>query len=851
MKIAKPHFLSLGITIPVVIAIGLVSYRDWQVSDDLARSADHARAVSDQTSALLSHVKDAETGQRGYLLTGDAEYLAPYGKALPVIAADLKQLQNLAAGQESAPTVNQLSQLVDQKLSELASTVALRQNGELTAALTMVRTNLGKATMDRIRATAEELIRQQNQDLESRLAGARVQAMQTRFVVLGGIAVLALLLIGATLHVNHLIASLERARLDEQRQKATLWTTLDSIGDAVISTDNAGNVVFLNPVAERITGWPADVAIGHPLGKIFRIVNEETRQAVENPADKVLREGSVVGLANHTLLINRSGEEIPVDDSAAPFGARTAASPAWWRFYPRCFRRAARRSAKLPNRRGATGFYPTATPSRCGFTTVPPGSFLAVNDAAVENIATAAKLLGMTVDAIGQTTKLRRPRNPSPAGGTWRHGRKWSVFWVQLTGHPLEFDAHDAALVLANDVAERKRLEEQFHQAQKLESVGRLAGSVAGDFINLLTVINGYTEMLLSDMPPGSPFRDPLTEIRAAGERASALTQQLLAFSRRQIVKPTVVNPNTVVSDIRRMLRRLIPENIELVSNLSPDLGNVMVDAGHLQQVIMNLAVNGRDAMPRGGKLVMETANVDFDESYVTSHADTRPGPHVMLAVSDTGIGMTPEVKKRLFEPFFTTKPTGSGTGLGLATVFGMVKQAGGWIWVYSEPGQGSTFKIYFPRTDAPAAAAETDSKAIASGSETILIVEDQTEVRNFVVSALEHRGYHVYSAADGGGALVFSREFRRAHSLAAHRRDHAGNYRARGGRQAPARTARNAGVVHVGLYRGRHRPPWRAGGRHQLPAETFHARSAGRQGAGGAAATREAGGRNRVTKRT
>jgi len=764
----RPHLLSLGTTIAIVAAIGLLSYRDWNTYDDLARSVDHARAVVDQTEYLLSLLKDAESGQRGYLLTGNEQYLESYDAALPTIPPGVKRLTELAAGTPSAPNAAEISQLLEQELAELADTIAIRQRGDAAAALAVVRTNFGKATMDRIRTTANQLIRTENEKLRDRESSARARAVQTRIIVLGGAGLLAILLLGAAIHVSILIARLERGRLLEHTQKATLGATLESIGDAVISTDAGGVITFLNPVAERVTGWAAAVAIGRPLASVFRVVNEDTRQAVPNPADRVISGGVAVGLANHALLIARDGREVPVDDSGAPIkdssGKTTGVVLV---FRDVSARRQAEREIAESARRYRLLF--DNNPQPMWVYDQQTMKFLAVNDAAIESYGyTREEFLGMTLldirpqeDVPKLLASFAVPTTDLHTEGPWRHRKKGgAVIAVEITEHPLVFDDRPACLVLASDITEKKQLEEQFHRAQRLESVGRLAGGVAHDFNNLLTVINGYSEMLLAAMPAGSPYREEVNEIRAAGERAGALTQQLLAFSRRQIVKPAVVNLNDVVGDMQKMLRRLIREDIQVIAKLTPELGNITADPGQVQQVIMNLAVNARDAMPSGGTIMIETANVAFDEAYASTHADTRPGPHVMLAVSDTGTGMTPEVKKRLFEPFFTTKPTGTGTGLGLATVYGMVKQSGGWIWVYSEPGRGSTFKVYFPRTDSAPAAPQPVSKSEGGGAETILVVEDQAEVRNLAVTALRKCGYTVHSAADGAEALSFSRQF-------------------------------------------------------------------------------------------
>jgi two-component system cell cycle sensor histidine kinase/response regulator CckA len=310
------------------------------------------------------------------------------------------------------------------------------------------------------------------------------------------------------------------------------------------------------------------------------------------------------------------------------------------------------------------------------------------------------------------------------------------------------------------DITERRQLEDQFRQAQRLEGIGRLAGGIAHDFNNLLTVINGYAEMAVHEVPPDSPLALSLNEIRAAGGRAAGLTQQLLAFSRKQVLQPIVLNLNDVVTDASRMLERLIGEDISLVTRLADDLGNITADAGQLQQIIVNLAVNSRDAMPNGGRLIIETGNVLLDDTYVARHPQVRPGPHVMLAVTDSGTGMSPEVQERLFEPFFTTKPVGQGTGLGLATVYGIVKQMGGWIWVYSEPERGTAFKLYFSRTDELVANATVAPKNDLHGTESVLVTEDQIEVRTLMVTALRRYGYTVHVAADAENAIEFCRRY-------------------------------------------------------------------------------------------
>jgi nitrogen-specific signal transduction histidine kinase/CheY-like chemotaxis protein len=314
-----------------------------------------------------------------------------------------------------------------------------------------------------------------------------------------------------------------------------------------------------------------------------------------------------------------------------------------------------------------------------------------------------------------------------------------------------------------HDITERKKLEAQFRQAQKMESVGQLAGGIAHDFNNLLTVINGTAELAIAQLRPVDPLHDDLQEIRRAGERAAALTRQLLAFSRKQILQAQVLNLNTVVAEVETMLRRLIGEDIDLVVVPAEGLGSVKADPGQMEQMIANMAVNARDAMPKGGKLTIELQNVDIDEQYARQHGvAVLPGPYVMLAISDTGIGMDEATRGQIFEPFFTTKGPGKGTGLGLSTVHGIVKQSNGFIWVYSEVGQGTSFKIYLPQV-AEVADGQRRGPTIASarGTETILVVEDVGGLRNLVKSMLESVGYTVLTATDGEDALRLLEDYK------------------------------------------------------------------------------------------
>jgi len=311
-------------------------------------------------------------------------------------------------------------------------------------------------------------------------------------------------------------------------------------------------------------------------------------------------------------------------------------------------------------------------------------------------------------------------------------------------------------LGIGRDVTERVQLEQQLRQAQKMEAVGRLAGGIAHDFNNILTAITGYADLLLEDLRPTDSRHQDVAEIRKAADRAAGLTRQLLAFSRQQVLQPSVIDVKTLVGDLQKMLGRLLGEDVALATQLAPDTGRVKADPGQLEQVLMNLAVNSRDAMPQGGKLTLETSNVDLSEGYAAEHYPAQPGSYVMIAVTDTGTGMSEETQAHMFEPFFTTKEKGKGTGLGLATVYGIIKQSGGFIWVYSELEHGTTFKIYLPRVQesvdvAKAAAARPRA---ARGSETVLLAEDEAPVRAVARQVLERHGYTVLEAPSAEAAL-------------------------------------------------------------------------------------------------
>ena len=397
----------------------------------------------------------------------------------------------------------------------------------------------------------------------------------------------------------------------------------------------------------------------------------------------------------------------------------------------------------------------------------PDGTVLEMNAAglAMVEATSSEQVIGKSVFGLLAPDYHERFRDLHEATGQGRRGTltydaiglKGRHRTIQSVAVPLVLeDGTTVHLGIARDITEARILEEQFRQAQKMEAFGQLAGGVAHDFNNLLTIINGYSDLLLNSLPKSDPSWEMIDEIHQAGQRSAGLTSQLLAFSRQQILAPRILSLNEVVVATEKMLRRLIGEDIRLTTTLETHLWAVLADPGQAEQVLLNLALNARDAMPQGGRLTIETVNVELDETYVRTCKDATVGPNVVLSVSDTGTGMAPDMMSKIFEPFFTTKEAGQGTGLGLATVYGIVQQSGGHVSVYSEVGLGTTFKVYLPKAEQPSESSPAPSPilALARGTETILLAEDEASVRVLTRKILTQCGYRVLEAADGEEAL-------------------------------------------------------------------------------------------------
>ena len=398
-------------------------------------------------------------------------------------------------------------------------------------------------------------------------------------------------------------------------------------------------------------------------------------------------------------------------------------------------------------------------------------SFLTVNDAAVQHYGySKEEFLSMTIkdirfpeDVPGLLKEVSRAADGVDRSGVWRHRKKdGSTIFVEITTHTLDFAGKHAKLVLAHDVTERQKLEDQLRHGQKMEAVGKLAGGVAHDFNNILTAIIGYGSLVLMKMRPEEPMRHNVEEILAAAQRAANLTQGLLTFSRRQIGNPGPVNVNQVIERVGKLLVRVIGEDIRFEAKLADGDLIVTADSGQLDQVLMNLATNARDAMPNGGILNIETRRVELDDRFIHAHHYGKRGSYAVIAITDSGTGMDAKIVERIFDPFFTTKETGQGTGLGLSLVYGIVKQNHGYINVYSEPGKGTTFKIYLPMAAAAAEAWKTErSEVLKRGAEIVLMAEDDEAIRRLVRSVLGEFGYTVIEAIDGEDAIEKIRQHR------------------------------------------------------------------------------------------
>jgi signal transduction histidine kinase/CHASE3 domain sensor protein/ActR/RegA family two-component response regulator len=678
--------LRLGLLAIIVI----VSY---QTTERFVAASEETAATSRlllELERTLSTMRDLETGQRGFLITGDESYLQPYAEALVRIRTDGDRLLALAADRPSdAAKVAAVQRQINTKLNDLQSAIQARRHQGLDAARRISVTGRGKVAMDSLRRIIGDMEAEREAELRAQTAASNAGARSAlaTVAVLAGLALL-LLTVTFVLVVRNVRESL--------RVQAVL----------------------------RAEGLALEASVRDRTAEL-----ERTAVALESESAE--RRLAIESVQRLNVDLGRRVSEFQTLLNVLPVGIAVADDPGCERLHGN------EAFAAMLGSPGSEGLaQPTAEP-------------------AAYRILRNGQPVSPAELPMPRAVAAGRPVAGEEYDVVYPDGR---VMHLLVYAAPL-FDEGGRARGAVGaflDVTAKRRAEEESLHAQKLQAIGQLAGGVAHDFNNILTAISSYTEFLLADLARGTPRRDDVVGIQEAAARAAALTQQLLAFGRKQVLQPTLIDLRELLDDTGRMLRRIIGEHINLSVIAGPILSPVLADRGQLSQVIVNLAVNARDAMPEGGRLTIEARDAPLSAEYADEHIAVTPGPYVLIAVSDTGQGMSPAVRARMFEPFFTTKPRGKGTGLGLSTVFGIVKQSGGHIFVYSEVGHGTTIKVYLPRAS-EAAAIESGSRpgpAATRGSETVLVVEDDEPVRRLARRALEGAGYTVLQAASPLEAL-------------------------------------------------------------------------------------------------
>ena len=756
--------LSFGIPIVMLIFLSVLSYRSVFASRRGDALVLHTYQVIVGLGGLLSATQEIETGYRGFVPGADKRFLGSYEEGLVRAPADLATITRLTSDNpEQQRRVTRLSTLVGEKIRQAQDVVRVRRDVGEAPAAELVSNESGIKLMDDIRHLIGEM-----RDNEERLLFERQAAVRREFNritlaltlgILGAIVVLGLAAWGVRRDMT------ARGKIEEayRRERDRAERYLDTAEVIMLALDLDGRITLINRKGCDLLGWTESELLGrnwvetcipvrirHAVVQKFDDLLAGHGATIENPVLTKSGEERIIDWRN-TRLRDDSGHVIGTLSSGTDISDRNRAIEAMRTAEERM--RFALESAgvgiwDIDFRTGVVQ-WSEILESQYG---LEPGTFGGTLGAFLERVHPEdRKAARETLTAASWSgADYNLPHRTILPDGRLR--------WLSGSGRILlgEHGEPVRGVGISWDVTERRTLEEQYQQAQKMEAVGRLAGGVAHDFNNLLTVILGNCELLLIDMDLDDPRRSEIEEVQKAGRSAAALTSRMLAFSRKQIIEPVLLDLNETVADVRAMLGRLIGEDVTIRCELASEPALVKADHGQMEQVVMNLAVNARDAMPKGGTLRIETANVELQESYTKTHFSMKPGKYVLLTMSDTGSGMTPEVQAHLFEPFFTTKEVGKGTGLGLATVHGIVTRSGGSIDVYSELGAGTSFKVYFPRAAAEKMVAELPAvvNRAPAGTQTVLVVEDAEGLRELVTRLLKRLGYVVIVAANADEAL-------------------------------------------------------------------------------------------------
>ncbi len=812
--------LDKRITVGFIVALGILviiaglSYLNTRRLMQTNAAVTHTYQVLSELEGTLAILNQAEASRRGYVITGEASQLEPYAEAKGQIHPQLARLRELAARNPAhQQRLTGIDQAVTVKFALMEESIRLRKTQGLDTVVQASLTDQGDAAMGKIRSLIGGIEYDERNSLARRIEAVERSTASTNFFFLTGTWLGLLLLVLVFYMLSMEVSERKATESTLERVAHRVRDLYNNAPCGYHSLDEHGTYVEVNDTELRWLGYAREELLGKR--QFPELLTEQSRSAFEEVFPRFIETGYANGLEFE--ITRKDGTILPVLLNATAFkdpdgnfvaSRATLTDNTERRQATKALRKAkenlevvvAERTAQLADanerlrcelaeRKKAEG----ALQSEREFLRAvlqnmedgivacnAEGDLTFLNKAAGElhglpELPLPAREWTEHFQLLSEDGKTPLPAEQIPLHRALRGEGVRNVEVVILPKHGPQrtllvsgqamagpVGEKHGALLLLRDITEQKLMEQQFIQSQKIEAVGRLAGGVAHDFNNLLTIITGYSQLVRDQLKDDDPLRPYILEVIAASDRAASLTRQLLAFSRKQVLAPQILDLNQIIQNLSKMLRRLIGEDIEVRNVLSPKLGRVRADPAQIEQIIINLALNARDAMPRGGKLSIETADAEFDQAHASRHISMVPGRYVMLAVTDTGIGMDEETQAHIFEPFFTTKEKGKGTGLGLAMVYGTVKQSGGYIWVYSEPARGTTFKVYLPRV-------EDDSKIVAPresaaaqaprGSETIVLAEDEEAVRSMVRGALESHGYQVFAANQARDVLQFCQQ--------------------------------------------------------------------------------------------